>query len=434
MFIIFVLLSFLIETAENNFSLKLFDTYNEGHIVSLNFADLNMFSVLKTGFEYNKNSLLQWNFEDVSYEVFSTILKPLADTFQNEEVDYQISMLPDKIRESKNISKNTKQVIDYMKTSNILLENSQTAYFQADFLQMPFAIKRGIANYCYDLGLPVFDAFDNKNNKKSLLISNRDFDIRPTEKNELHRFNGFYKFFDYSNKEIRFFDNSSAALIKKDCLPNLLYCYFDFSNNKIQLIDLDDLTKTIGNLDLKSRDFGSSELSEADRFVIQKDKPVFDFQKNTTLSLSNVSHNLEAINFSVRFNNVIIHLKKNYEEELLNFNNQEKVQKRLFFSKIMYRFVIGYLFSSGLVFYIKGRNNFIKNSFKLSMLGVVFQFHFLYKSFKDAIAKITKRRDDSKDIYEQNLSYYEKLLAEDKDVLCYLVDELYYIIIDNKRL
>jgi hypothetical protein len=244
-FLLFV--CFFIDASQQQFFLTLTDKLEKQHEVGLDTEDLKFFPMLQRGFAYNKKSVLEWKYGELSYEIFENFLQPLCKELKT--VGDLRTMVPVKeITSSQNLLADTKRVIEWFYQKNHPVDDVIQAYRAADFLEMPFAIRRGFVNYLYDKGVAgqVVEAEDLAENRLGLLISNKE--INKNIELSISADDFCDKKASFEKEQIRFFDvdyfcewvNSLQQPIdvsKKKHKTIKDPIYFDFSNNKIQSID-----------------------------------------------------------------------------------------------------------------------------------------------------------------------------------------------------
>lgn len=153
--------------------MTLTDKDRQSQKITLDLQDLDFSPTLKRGFGFNQQKSLdssilleplKWSYDDLTYEAFDYVLRPLCKDLK-EFKETRVSMTPHQILQSPDLLEDTKKVLEWIyqkakqeeqKTNNTLEDFVNCvfqAYYGADFLQLPFGVKRGIVNYLYDMGV-----------------------------------------------------------------------------------------------------------------------------------------------------------------------------------------------------------------------------------------------------------------------------------------
>jgi hypothetical protein len=320
----FLLLFFTVTlgACESEFSLILTDQYGQKQTLVMDKSELNDFLTLKNLYEsfgFCDQRVQEISPEYVSYEVFKQILKPFCLWSMEYFGDF-LTDDPIKIALFK-----TGETIRYLhwKHGNEP-DLVAAAYKAADFLQMPFEVKRAFINFLYDnkRAGSVVDESELTSNNAGYLISSKEFDELIYKEHTRKAMNWpsgnvfedrWRVYFLYNGKGVRYFDPSSVSKERINCLGADLF-YFNFTGNKIQDIDFDQLAANI--------------LTLADDFDVSE-RPIVDL-RNNPLSLETKQKITHLVNENQD------RIKKNLNILRLRRKNLERENKK----KLLYLFVL----------------------------------------------------------------------------------------------
>ncbi len=242
-FLLFIF-AYGIKAAENRFTLILADKDDKQHEIVLNTQDLKFFALLDQSCKIpnNQNDPYKCNNELISYESFVQVFQPLSKINFKEKRPH---LMPEEIRVSSALFEDTKNVLEWIEQNKPDVQILIKAYAGANFLQLPFAVKRGIVNYLYDYNIAnkLIEQSDLAENSSEWLISNRGYDplsgwLSSDKKNYPFVLKDYYTIVDYSNKWFRFLDIREALEKAAGYFSGKVHYYFDFKNNQIQNINI----------------------------------------------------------------------------------------------------------------------------------------------------------------------------------------------------
>jgi hypothetical protein len=291
MYFFLLLLSGFITVAASEviqYSFDLIDQKGDQHTVPLNNAELIFFPTVQAAARRNQKTVSTWDYEDMSYETFVTILRPLCEALKT--VGDSSTMIPVEQIRSKSLLDDTKRVIDWIyqkekseKEKENFTQSIARAYHAVDILGMPFAIRRGFVNYLYDQGI-IIDQ-DDLANRSGLLISN--YEINKGIEKTTSLLGSYDKKVNFKNAQIRFFDADHFCNWAINLEPYSASegkekpVYFDFSDNNIRIIDFAALNNCF-NTNKKIRnsafDFRKNPLSPETIAYILKNGSQYDYE------------------------------------------------------------------------------------------------------------------------------------------------------------